>query len=163
MSYDHTKPNFDNGGSNVDWTCLLMMKSMVSLLMLSTKYKINRYDVVRRYMDRGTEAAYTETTRQLREKFPMGKLLIGNVLRASQFEGNYKNMPYLDGSYLENWREPNQLASTLQLMARALKEDYMIMLNADMTNTDFAEIDYLDGRYHLLNKPEFINFPLGFL
>ena len=163
MSYDHTKPNF-----RIWWIQRgldMLAHDEIDGIFIDAINKVQHQSLRRMLGDAWIEqheAAYTETTRQLREKLPMGKLLIGNVLRASQFEGNYKNMQYLDGSYLENWREPNQLASTLQLMARALKEKYMIMLNADMTDTDFAEIDYLDGRYHLLNKPEFINFPLGF-
>ena len=163
MSYDHTKPNFRTWW--IQRGLDMLAHDEIDGIFIDAINKVQHQSLRRMLGDTWIEeheAAYTETTRQLREKLPMGKLLIGNVLRASQFEGNYKNMQYLDGSYLENWREPNQLASTLELMARALKEDYMIMLNADMTNTDFAEIDYLDGRYHLLNKPEFINFPLGF-
>jgi hypothetical protein len=106
--------------------------------------------------------AYLETAKELREKLPAGKILIGNVLRAgNRDDGNYGNLQHLDGSYLENWSDPNQLTTTIQLMSKALKENKIIMLNADMSHADLNHIDSLDERYNHLNQPEFIDFPLG--
>jgi hypothetical protein len=107
-------------------------------------------------------AAYLDTTRQLRERLPFGKILIGNVLRAGNGpDGNYENLQYLDGSYLENWSDPQNLSMSIQLMAKALKEGNMIMLNGVMDDTNFEGCDSLDDRYRLLNQPEYIDFPLG--
>jgi hypothetical protein len=107
-------------------------------------------------------AAYLATARQLRERLPLGKILIGNVIRAGNgADGNYRNLQYLDGSYLEGWSDPQNLAMSIQLMAKALKEGNMIMLNGDMSHTDFAGIKSLDARYRHLNQPDFIDFPLG--
>ncbi|KAL3788704.1 hypothetical protein ACHAW5_010567 [Stephanodiscus triporus] len=105
--------------------------------------------------------AYLATAKQLRERLPPGKILIGNVLRSAITDGNYRNLQYLDGSYLENWADPQHLVMSIQLMKKALNEGYLIMLNADMSYTDFGGIDSLDARYDLLNQPEFIDFPLG--
>ena len=109
-------------------------------------------------------AAYLETARQLRERLPPGKILIGNVLRAmgGGTDGNYRNLQYLDGSYLENWAVPRYLVMSMQLMTKALKEGKIIMLNSDMSHIDFGGIDSLDARYHLLNQSEFIDFRLGY-
>jgi hypothetical protein len=109
-------------------------------------------------------AAYLETARQLRERLPSGKILIGNVLRAmgGGTDGNYRNLQYLDGSYLENWAVPRYLVMSMQLMTKALKEGKIIMLNSDMSHIDFGGIDSLDARYHLLNQSEFIDFRLGY-
>ena len=109
-------------------------------------------------------AAYLETARQLRERLPPGKILIGNVLRAmgGGTDGNYRNLQYLDGSYLENWAVPRYLVMSMQLMTKALKEGKIIMLNSDMSHIDFGGLDSLDARYHLLNQSEFIDFRLGY-
>jgi hypothetical protein len=107
-------------------------------------------------------AAYLATAKQLRERLTPGKILIGNVIRAGNGEdGNYRNLQYLDGSYVENWSDPQNVAMSIQLMAKAAKEGFLIMLNADMDHTDFGGIDSLDARYRLLNQSEFIDFPLG--
>lgn len=109
------------------------------------------------------EVAYLETAKRLRERLPPGKLLIGNVIRAGNgADGNYRNLQYLDGSYLENWSDVNHLPTSIQLMSKALKEGKMIMLNADMSHIDFGGISSsLDDRYSYLNQPQFIDFPLG--
>ncbi len=109
-------------------------------------------------------AAYLETARQLRERLPPGKILIGNVIRAmgGGTDGNYRNLQYLDGSYLENRTVPQYLVMSMQLMAKALKEGKIIMLNSDMSHIDFGGIYSLDARYHLFNQPEFIDFRLGY-
>jgi hypothetical protein len=106
--------------------------------------------------------AYRATAKQLRERLPRGKILIGNVLRAGNGpNGNYENLQYLDGSYLENWSDPQNIAMSIQLMAKALKEGNMIMLNVAMDDTDFEGCGSLNDRYHLLNRPDFIDFPLS--
>lgn len=46
--------------------------------------------------------AYLVTAKELRERLPPGKILIGNTIRANMGkEGNYRYMRHLDGSYLE--------------------------------------------------------------
>ena len=46
--------------------------------------------------------AYLLTAKELRERLPPGKILIGNTIRANMGkEGNYRYMRHLDGSYLE--------------------------------------------------------------
>ena len=71
---------------------------------------------------------------------------------------------YLDGSYLEGWMDPRFVARSLQLMADALKQGQMIMLNSGPHKLDrdsYNAIDKLSARYEFLNDPKYIDYPLG--
>ena len=111
---------------------------------------------------------WLKTARQLRERMPEGKLLIGNAIRARVMKpqfGNWRMMQYLDGSYLEGWRHDGPtLTKTLQLMSKCLKEGRIVMLNASpgVSDETINKIQTLNERYEFLGKPEYINFPLGF-
>ena len=71
---------------------------------------------------------------------------------------------YLDGSYLENWMDPRFVVRSLQLMADALKQGQMIMLNSGphmLDRDSYNAIDKLSARYEFLNDPKYIDYPLG--
>mmetsp|Transcript_13254 Transcript_13254/g.24383 ORF Transcript_13254/g.24383 Transcript_13254/m.24383 type:complete len:418 (+) Transcript_13254:23-1276(+) len=114
------------------------------------------------------DKAYFATATELRERFPEGKLLIGNALRVGRTsDGNLKHLKYLDGSYLENWQSPKpwQMKKTLELMSTALKQGRMIMLTAEPNHHDEGELNRLtslDDRYKYVGRPRFIGFTLGF-
>ena len=163
LSYDHTNLEFREWWiqRGVDMLC----HDEIDGIFIDAICKTHHASLQRMKGKKWVEkhgAAYLATAKQLRERLPPGKILIGNVIRAGNgADGNYRNLQYLDGSYLENWSDPQYLAMSIQLMAKALKEGKMIMLNGDISHTDFAGIKSLDARYRHLNQPMFIDFPLG--
>ena len=112
--------------------------------------------------------AYLTTAMELKERLPAGKILIGNALRANgrhAEDGHFSHLEYLDGSYLEGWAHTNNLAPTLDLMSKALKQDKIIMLNTGPNNLDtrkYNRIQSLNARYDYVDTPYHIDFPLGF-
>ncbi|ACI65020.1 predicted protein [Thalassiosira pseudonana CCMP1335] len=133
----------------------------------------------------GHAAAYIETANELRARLPVGKLLIGNALRATSKggvggDGNLKHLRYLDGSYLENWDKSDEgIVKTIKLMDTALKAGRIVML----TSTPFSgygvdEKQYPQKQQDIVAKlkeirrdetigkkyeymAQFIEFPLG--
>lgn len=105
------------------------------------------------------DVAYLHTCEALRSKLPEGKILIGNALRAGKNkDSNFRHLSYLDGSYLEGWwQRPGQ---TIDLMARALQQGKIIMLNGQPHNIGNMQ-GSLDMRYEYAGQPQFIDFPLG--
>ena len=163
VSYDHTNVEFRSWW--VQRALDMMVHDEIDGIFIDAICKTH-HNVLRRlkgasFVDQHANS-YLETANELREKLPAGKILIGNVIRAgNRDDGNYGNLQHLDGSYLENWSDTNQLTTTIQLMSKALKENKIIMLNADMNHVDLSHISTLDDRYTHLNQPEFIDFPLG--
>lgn len=163
VSYDHTNVEFRTWW--VQRALNMLVHDQIDGIFIDAICKTHHNELRRlkgaAFVDQHADA-YLETAKELREKLPKGKLLIGNVIRAgNRDDGNYGNLQYLDGSYLENWSDPNQLTSTIQLMSKALKENKIIMLNADMNHIDLSQFNTLDDRYNHLNQPQFIDFPLG--
>ena len=163
VSYDHTNVEFRSWW--VQRALDMLNHDEIDGIFIDAICKTH-HNVLRRlkgasFVDQHANS-YLETANELREKLPAGKILIGNVIRAgNRDDGNYGNLQHLDGSYLENWSDTNQLTTTIQLMSKALKENKIIMLNADMNHVDLSHISTLDDRYTHLNQPEFIDFPLG--
>eukprot|EP00578_Thalassiosira_sp_NH16_P006781 CAMPEP_0181113290 /NCGR_PEP_ID=MMETSP1071-20121207/20269_1 /TAXON_ID=35127 /ORGANISM="Thalassiosira sp., Strain NH16" /LENGTH=366 /DNA_ID=CAMNT_0023197319 /DNA_START=409 /DNA_END=1509 /DNA_ORIENTATION=+ len=112
--------------------------------------------------------AYIATAKELRERLPEGKILIGNALRAgANQDGNLKHLEYLDGSYLEGWAHKRLLAKTLQLMSAAQGQGKMVMLTAKPHRLNKGRLKRLRNKddrysYEYVGQPQFIDFPLGF-
>lgn len=109
---------------------------------------------------------YMQTAKELRNRLPEGKILIGNALRAGfGTNSNLNHLQYLDGSYLEGWAHPQTLEATLGLISSAMDQKRIIMLNAQPHHFDqngFNQLKQLHLRYEFAGRPQFINFHLGY-
>ncbi|KAL3817780.1 hypothetical protein ACHAXA_002424 [Cyclostephanos tholiformis] len=164
LSYDHTNSEFQEWW--VQRALDMLAHDEIDGIFIDGICKVESVSLQRIKGDAWVEqhgAAYRATAKQLRERLPPGKIMIGNALRArAGTDGNYRNLQHLDGSYLENWSDQQNLVTSMQLMTKALKAGKLIMLNGDMSHTDFEGIDSLDARYQLLNQSEYIDFFLGY-
>jgi len=87
ISYNHTNVDFREWW--IQRALDILSHAEIDGIFIDGLCKVNRCDLP----DKNNGDAYLETARQLRERLPPGKILIGNVLRAYGFpDGNVKNM-----------------------------------------------------------------------
>lgn len=115
--------------------------------------------------------AYWQTAKELRQRLPDGKLLIGNALRPRANSrvggyGNIKHLQYLDGSYMEGWLgDADTIVKAMELMSNASMSGRIIMLNAGPVfnnqeeRIEMDKMKRLDDRYTYMKQ--FIDFPLA--
>lgn len=160
LCYDHTNEEFREWW--IQRALSMLVHDEIDGIFIDAICKTN----LRQLPVKNHGEAYLATAKELRARLPEGKILIGNALRAnSGKDGNLSHLRYLDGSYLENWFTPPNLAPTLELMSAALKQGRIVMLNGEPKNIDegeFKELESLDDRYEYAGKSQFIGLPLGY-
>ena len=87
VSYNHTNVEFREWW--IKRALEMVSHGEIDGVFIDGLCKVNRGDLP----DKGNGDAYLETAKQLRERLPPGKILIGNCLRAYGYpDGNVKNM-----------------------------------------------------------------------